>query len=521
MTRPQKRPKKLLVSSKAAKPLAQDPTFCILSIFLFLLIAFAWTAQASPVDTSIERLRSLEKDIWTSHDRDIHDLQFQVTQLIQLQPDSAFAHYLLGQLYIRQFVKSPYEMHLLRQAAELGQQAIDLKPDRDFGYVVASQVLDMMGYTSNASKLINPERNTKISNTWRTLFLQAKFNAAQNSYKKSLAILKESLSREDTQSEIIIPHALAIIESNLEGRELLKELRVWNNDFSNETVSLNLAIALSQQKKYEEAHKIYGKMIKTNPKALEARINDGIILYQHLDRRQDGKERLASILDHFSDRLTLEQKGIVKSHLARIFLRNRDFSEAESLFLSIIRESQEPLEWIALSHATYKEKKLYKEFSKLMRKVKEELPGSGPIYALHGEVLSEHLKKHSDAIDSYEGAILLEPSRSEFYNGLGLAYYRQKNMVKALNLFVQATQVDPNDATARYNEACVLAILGRPQEALGSLKEAITLDPRLQNTAQQDSDFKSIRDSDQFRALIGSGHNISEVTRPQQTAQQP
>ena len=493
-----------------------DLSFIYAAIFGFIFLAALIFSTNSFGDAySVQHLRNLEKRIWTSPDTEIQDLQIEVTQLIQKRPKSAFAHYLLGQLYIRQFVKSPYEMHLLRQAAELGQQSIDLKPKKDFGYIVASQVLDMMGYTSNALKLVDPTRNVKIKDTWRTQFLRAKFNAAQSNFEVSLDILRSALKEKNSQKGIIIPHVLALIESNLDGSSLIKELRSWSQDFKeDQSIKLNLAIALTRENEHSKAHKVYESILKKEPSFIEASINNSIILYQNLERPGEGQKRLLSILKSQEQNLSEEQEGIIKGHLAKISLSRQDYQTAEQLLLSVIVSSTHPLEWIAFSHQTYKERKLFAQFSSLIQKVKMELPGSGPVYALHGEVLSEYLADHEAAINSYEGAILLEPSKSEFYNGLGLAYYRQKDMSKALSSFIQASQVDPNDATARYNEACVLSILGRSQEALGSLKEAINLDPRLLKTAKSDNDFNNIKNSDQFKTLVeGNQRTLSELER--------
>src|SRR5690606_24747905 len=95
-----------------------------------------------------------------------------------------------------------------------------------------------------------------------------------------------------------------------------------------------------------------------------------------------------------------------------------------------------------------------------------------------------------------------EPGRSDFYNGMGLAYYRMQRQEDALRLFKEATKVDPNDATARYNEACVLARLGRVEQAIGSLQEAITLDPRLVHTARKDADFANMNSNADFKKLM-------------------
>ena len=91
-------------------------------------------------------------------------------------------------------------------------------------------------------------------------------------------------------------------------------------------------------------------------------------------------------------------------------------------FVKSIVGSANPIDWIILSHHEYDKRNLHRELS-TSYKIKLEVPGSGAIYALHGEVLSEKLAKHEAAEESYKSAILLEPTKSEYYTGLGLAYY--------------------------------------------------------------------------------------------------
>jgi tetratricopeptide (TPR) repeat protein len=123
------------------------------------------------------------------------------------------------------------------------------------------------------------------------------------------------------------------------------------------------------------------------------------------------------------------------------------------------------------------------------------------MHAILGETLSEHLSQHQDAISAFTDAITLDPERGDFYNGMGLAYYRAKNYPQALKLFAAAMRLDPKDAVAKYNEACVLSILGRRDEALESLADAISLDPQLLQTARKDTDLANIRSVPRFREI--------------------
>jgi hypothetical protein len=64
---------------------------------------------------------------------------------------------------------------------------------------------------------------------------------------------------------------------------------------------------------------------------------------------------------------------------------------------------------------------------------------------------------------------------------------------------------DAGFALAYYNEACVLALKGRSDEALRRLARAIELDSSLRGEAAEDEDLASLRGEDAFRSLLGGG----------------
>ncbi len=493
-------------SQVKARTAPHQKTLLLAMLWFFTsLIFLSYTAFSfdSTRLNNLEYLQTLEQRVWSCSDRELSDLEVEVTENIQVSSHSSFMHYLLGQLYIRRFMLNPYEMHQLRQAAELGQQAIDLRPNKDFGYVIAAQVLDMMGYTDNALNLIEPASNPKIIDSWRTLFLKGKIKAGNN-FRNSLNTYKSALNASYSQPSVILPHAIALIESHLEGEQRVQELRTWlriSNDAN--LIRLSLAIALTDIGKYSEAYQVYQIIPGDDTHFNEALINKSILQYNYLNQRKNARFALEKLRQSkkFAS-IGSEKQTLVLGHLANIHLREKQYQKAEHYFMQALLNSKTPLEWIPFVYESYKKNYNFKELSQLIERLKIEIPGTGGIYALHGSILSEHLNSHQEAILAYEDAILLEPNRSEFYNGLGLAYYRKNNMDKALNIFVQATQIDPNDATARYNEACVLSLLGRSNEALGSLKEAINLDPTLSSAAANDQDFANIRASTIFAEIV-------------------
>ena len=61
----------------------------------------------------------------------------------------------------------------------------------------------------------------------------------------------------------------------------------------------------------------------------------------------------------------------------------------------------------------------------------------------------------------------------------------------------------PGEARFLYNLACSEAQLGRKEQALDHLRQAIETNPHLKESAPRDPDFDPIRDEPEFSAITG------------------
>jgi len=80
--------------------------------------------------------------------------------------------------------------------------------------------------------------------------------------------------------------------------------------------------------------------------------------------------------------------------------------------------------------------------------------------------------------------------------------YEAKKYREAARIFEQILKDMPNDATAHYNYACMLALSGQGKQALTHLKRALELGPSLIRLAERDPDFRSIQNDSEFQSLI-------------------
>ena len=471
--------------------------FTGIKTILSVLIAINTT---SPIQAS--SFKEIERRVWLDDERSFADIENIVVAALQNEPNSAKFHYLLSHLFVRRYSNSPADMNLLKKASELAQQAIDLSPKEEYGYVIIAEVLDIMGQTPNALKMLDSNYNPLFTPGWRTWFMRAKLKSDRLNNNEVLKILEKSMLSTNSQPEIISPYVIAVINASSSNSRIEKELADWDKRFPNFLFKESRALALARQKKYKAAHTLYVQTYSPKFDRVEALLNDAIILHSHLRSPRKAETLLQHITKNLKEKASNNTLALAYANLGVIQLKYGRSKVARDSFVSAITLADNRYEILEFITKSFRSQKKFRQLEGLIRTLNDEIPGSGILYALLGETLSEDLHDHDQALESFANAIVLEPKRSDFYNGMGLTYYRQNMLNKALYIFYQASKVDPDDAIARYNIACILSRLERPDEALLALKEAVSLDPRLIDNAKSDADFNNIRSRSSFADII-------------------
>src|SRR5438128_239185 len=124
----QKPVKKLRVAVATRAAETRSAALWTLGALLLTAVAIAmlaWPAKGAPISRAE---RDLEVRVWTADEQNLPSLEKEVVRLIQVDGRSAFAHHLLAHVLVRFFARDPGDLYLLKQAADLAQQAIDLAP---------------------------------------------------------------------------------------------------------------------------------------------------------------------------------------------------------------------------------------------------------------------------------------------------------------------------------------------------------------------------------------------------------
>jgi type IV pilus biogenesis/stability protein PilW len=81
------------------------------------------------------------------------------------------------------------------------------------------------------------------------------------------------------------------------------------------------------------------------------------------------------------------------------------------------------------------------------------------------------------AIQSYLKVMELDPNYVEAYNNLGIIYQEMGELEKALEAYQKSVEINPRYEKAYNNRGIVFYLQGRHEEALGSFQKALALNP--------------------------------------------
>jgi len=88
-------------------------------------------------------------------------------------------------------------------------------------------------------------------------------------------------------------------------------------------------------------------------------------------------------------------------------------------------------------------------------------------------------------------------------NAEGLTLYSAGEFEKAAETYERLLAETPGNASFLYNLACSEAQLGRKEQALEHLRQAVEANPHLKENAPKDADLDPIRDEPEFSAITG------------------
>jgi tetratricopeptide (TPR) repeat protein len=193
--------------------------------------------------------------------------------------------------------------------------------------------------------------------------------------------------------------------------------------------------------------------------------------------------------------LAWNNKGVLLSILER-------YEEAIIFYDKALQfKSGESLSWLNRGEAFNKLGR-YEEAIASFEKAIEHRPNYSEAWIDRG-ISFDMLGKHKEAIDSYDKAIEYEPNNPDSWALRGIALLNTlERYEEAILSFDKALELNPSDSKVFYNKACCYALQSNLQEAIANLSQAILIDPEHRELAKIDFNFDTIRDKEEFQALI-------------------
>ncbi len=105
------------------------------------------------------------------------------------------------------------------------------------------------------------------------------------------------------------------------------------------------------------------------------------------------------------------------------------------------------------------------------------------------------MKKWHHLAEATSQLVNLEPDDPRHIHNFAMAVREIEGEKAAVDILERARHTFPQDAGLAYNLACYRSVLGNVEEAKVLLKQALKLDPDLQETAIDDPDLAAVWDS--------------------------
>jgi tetratricopeptide (TPR) repeat protein len=456
--------------------------------------------------TSVD-VTSLEESIAAADAKELNRLEVIIARVIQTDPGNVSANYLMSALLLKMFSFDPASYTLLRQSTELASQTYDLDPTSDLGVSALGNILEISGDSARGISLLEEASRSGIRFTWRSNLVKAKLLSTAGHDVNSdeiLNLLRAVLNDPRASIKLVSPILADVLiskDKNLTLAEKITELQTWKELCPSVEMSLELGIAFALDKQYSKAYQEYDSILKVSPRNTEALTSQGIIAA--------GNHDLKNAINKFTEAIASSSDAAListaKIHLALALIeQNSNPNAAKLASIEAIQSSQERDSALVAILTAYRQANPKIMPISLLLDLQDAVPGIALGHAILAEMLGEGLHRYDEATISFTNAISLDPGHSEYYNGRGLASMGLLDVESALEDFETAADVDPQDASARYNTACAQARLGHRDDALESLRQSFELDIRLQELAKTDEDLVSLRSEARFEALVNS-----------------
>lgn len=207
--------------------------------------------------------------------------------------------------------------------------------------------------------------------------------------------------------------------------------------------------------------------------------------YEQLGNYKEAKKNYLKVMDLEPDNVQ------VLYHIGALYQDEGDFEKAGFYFREGIERNKKFVKNYLGLAKVFEARDNPKKALEIYRKALEYNPTQNFLYLLMGDFcLKYNLDAEAEGI--FGEAIALNENHTHLYNKMGIALRRQEKFDQAIENFLKAMKIKPDDANLHYNLAKAYYVKGEEQPAIEELNRAVDLDPTLRLKLEKDQYFSKL-----------------------------
>jgi len=224
-----------------------------------------------------------------------------------------------------------------------------------------------------------------------------------------------------------------------------------------------------QERAYSEAVRFSEEILAVDPANASARLwhAAGLIGDKAYGRARSELNALARQFPESTD---------VKLHLALLDTEEKQYREAEALYMNVYRPGQKDLRPLEGLIELYGKEEQAEKGRKLLDDELKKAPDSPPVHLLVATA-DVRAGKLEDAIQQYEWLKANDPRSLQTYLSLGDAYSLKGDLKNSLASYQRAREMAPNDPDVIAKIAYLESTSGQYKEAIANLQRQLVLNP--------------------------------------------
>jgi tetratricopeptide (TPR) repeat protein len=352
-----------------------------------------------------QKEEALEAQVWNAPATQLEATEKSLIHHLQESPSSPFSHYLLSIMYLRFFTREGKNGKPLQQALQLAQQAIELNPDGEFGYLAMANVLDVMKKKKEACLILQSlmVRSLQYPISWRVPFHLIRIQEPKTTQTTDQLEALLHTTASETAQEIMIPYLVASGQSTFQGAAYAAQLQKWESEYSTEFLRTQLTHVYIELGQYGKAESLCKKKERMESKDIGAKLTCLFLSYRYLHRSHETLHEF-QLLEKTAPS---EWKPTIWMHMGFIFHRNGEKKKANAYLEKSLRQSNLQEEILATIAYEYEYFHDNKSLIALLKKVEPDFSNHAALYTMLSELLQKTGAQQEAASRFYEKALLI------------------------------------------------------------------------------------------------------------------